>query len=181
MAKTIEELRAGIKGKEGVLSSAAAKYLSKTVKGNLEREIESDTKRIAEILANQVRLGDGTIAEEGMAVYGRYGLPTMDASGNVQGFTLYARTIKGTKKAADGTGYVTFQGSSKKFERLNWYQAERFFERQIDAIKEITQSLKAKRTDAEQVLATMDEIISFVNQSEPNTIDLVESEEEVKV
>ena len=108
MAKTIAELKEGIAGKVAVLQGTAAKYLSKTVKGNLEREIESDTKRIAEILANQVRLGDGVIAEEGMAVFGRYVLPMVATDGEREGevvdYRLYARTIKGTKRAADGTG-----------------------------------------------------------------------------
>jgi len=108
-------------------------------------------------------------------------LPTVDPEGKVVGFTLYARTIKGTKKAADGTGYITFQTSGKKFERLNWYDARRFFVNKDDATMEIVEALEAKRTEAEMTLATMNEVISFVENTRPTIVDLADSEEDVKV
>jgi hypothetical protein len=180
MAKTIEDLQLEIDGKVEALDSPLSRYFSKTVKGNMEREITSLKKRIQEILENQVRLGDGSLASEDMTVFG-FKLPQLDPNGNVAGYALYARTIQGTKKDLAGRGYVTFQKASKKFERLTWYEAERFYQKISDAQVAIVADLDLERRRAQRILADADEILSFVETHEPPIIDLADDElEEAK-
>ncbi len=176
MAKTVAELEQEIKGRQDILSSVAAQFLSKTVKSSLEREIESDRKRIAEILANQVMLGDGWYAQEGQTVFG-YRLPQIGPDGSVVSYALYARTVQACKKDMAGFGYISFQKAEKKFQRLTWYEASRFFVERDDAKLAIVEELEKLRNAAQRVLAQSDELLSFVGVHEPQIIDLADDEE----
>ena len=176
MAKTVADLEQEIKGRRDILSSAAAQFLSKTVKSSLEREIESDRKRIAEILANQVKLGDGTFAKEGQTIFG-YRLPQIGPDGSVVSYALYARTVQACKKDMAGIGYVSFQKAEKKFQRLTWYEASRFFVDRDDAKLAIVEKLEKAREEAQRVLAQSDELLSFVDAHDPTIVDLADEEE----
>jgi hypothetical protein len=179
MAKTIVDLQEEIVGKQEVLRSFAGSVLSKSVKGMLEREIDSLKKRIAEILANQVKLGDGSFAQQGQTVFG-FVLPMIDqTTGEVVNYALHRRTVQDTKKDTQGIGYVTFQRAEKKFQRLSWYEADRFYSEATDAQQAIVNTLERQREEAQRVLATVGEVVSFVEAHDPTIIDMVDEEEAV--
>ena len=173
MAKTIDELEAGIRARQSILESAAAAYFGKTETSALERAIESDKKRITEIIESQVRLGDGTFVSQGMEVWGYY-LPKVDVKGNVVDFKLYRRTVEETKKDTQGRGHLAFTKAEKKFQRLSWYDAERFFASADEAQLAQREAVEKQRVEAEKILAVADTLIRHIDSADPEVVDFVE-------
>lgn len=173
MPKTIEEYQASIIASKKMLEENGP-FLSKGLTKSLENDIASSQKRIEEMLANLVRLPNGDVVNIGDTVYS-FVLPVDKVdNGESVGFKVYARTVQGTKRE-DGRGYITLQVAQKKFERLSWYEAERFFASSEEAHQGALDSLEAQAQKAYAEYERLTKLVTHVADMEPKFVDLTKS------
>ncbi len=177
MQEQLDTLQAEIDAKEQLLAAMLnpALKVGKSTTNNMEREINSAKNRIAEILANRVKLGDGAFVSDGDLVFGYHSLPSLDTKGQVVNFKLFGRRVTSTRKNLAGEGEITFDDNARKFARLNWNEASHWYSSQEAAHEGMLLAIDRRADEARKTLEEVQRIKNYIENREP----AVHSDEEL--